>query len=87
MREGSDRALDADDVWLPAKLERVYEEFERHSAAGMVYHRVHLWNGSAIFPRTRISIPISGRVTENRRALLQYPMVALLAWRSGVKRF
>src|SRR5258706_5825190 len=37
--------LDADDVWLPEKLGRVYEIFERHPAAGMVYHRVHLWSG------------------------------------------
>src|SRR6202171_2194647 len=37
--------LDADDVWLPEKLGRVYETFERHPAAGMVYHRVHLWSG------------------------------------------
>jgi len=67
--------LDADDVWLPAKLERVYEEFERHSAAGMVYHRVHLWNGVSDISEDTYFIPISGRVTENRRALLQYPMV------------
>src|SRR6266852_9194662 len=34
--------LDADDVWMPVKLQRVYEELERRPAAGMVYHRVHL---------------------------------------------
>lgn len=67
--------LDADDVWMPAKLERVYEEFERHPAAGMVYHRVHLWNGVSNISDDTYFIPISGRVTENRRALLQYPMV------------
>ena len=74
----------ADDVWMPAKLERVYEESERHPAAGMVYHRVHLWNGvSDIFDDTYF-IPISGRVTGNRRPLLQYPMVGTfcLAFRS-----
>jgi glycosyltransferase involved in cell wall biosynthesis len=66
--------LDADDVWLPAKLRRVYEEFARHPAAGMVYHRVHLWNGISDISEDTYFILISGRVTENRRALLRYPM-------------
>jgi len=67
--------LDADDVWLPQKLGRVYEEFERHPAAGMVYHRVHLWNGAHNISEDTYFASISGRVTESRRALLQYPMV------------
>jgi glycosyltransferase involved in cell wall biosynthesis len=32
--------LDADDYWLPGKLRRVVEEFERNPAAGMVHHRL-----------------------------------------------
>jgi len=68
--------LDADDVWLPAKLGRVYEEFERHPEAGMVYHRVHLWNGAEEVSGDTYFIPVSGRVTEDPRALLQYPMMA-----------
>jgi glycosyltransferase involved in cell wall biosynthesis len=67
--------LDADDVWLPGKLRRVYEEFERHPATGMVYHRVHLWNGATDISEDIYFISVSGRVTESRRALLQYPMV------------
>jgi glycosyltransferase involved in cell wall biosynthesis len=67
--------LDADDVWLPEKLGRVYEEFKRHPAAGMVYHRTHLWNGSEDISEDGYFIPVSGNVTESRRALLQYPMV------------
>ena len=66
--------LDADDVWLPNKLGRTYEEFERQPTAGMVYHRVHLWNGTSDISDDTYFIPISGRVLENRRALLQYPM-------------
>src|SRR5206468_259694 len=46
--------LDADDVWLPGDLGRVYEEFQRQPAAGMVYHRAHLWNGPT-FPTILIS--------------------------------
>jgi glycosyltransferase involved in cell wall biosynthesis len=66
--------LDADDVWLPEKLGRVYEAFERHPEAGMVYHRVHLWKGTDDVSEDTYFIPISGRVTENRSTLLQYPM-------------
>jgi glycosyltransferase involved in cell wall biosynthesis len=68
--------LDADDVWLPGKLARVYEEFERHPSAGMVYHRVHLWNGTDEVSGDTYFIPVSGRIPENRRALLRYPMMA-----------
>jgi len=67
--------LDADDVWLPEKLGRVYEAFERHSGAGMVYHRVHLWDGARDISEDVYFAPVSGRVTESRRALLRYPMV------------
>lgn len=67
--------LDADDVWLPEKLGHVYEAFERHPGAGMVYHRVHLWDGTCDISEDTYFIPVSGRVPENRRALLQYPMV------------
>src|SRR5271163_4980349 len=33
--------LDADDLWLPGKLRRVCEAFEKNADAGMVYHRTH----------------------------------------------
>jgi glycosyltransferase involved in cell wall biosynthesis len=32
--------LDADDFWLPGKLRRIAEEFEKHPETGMVYHRL-----------------------------------------------
>jgi glycosyltransferase involved in cell wall biosynthesis len=67
--------LDADDVWLPDKLGRVYETFERNPAAEMVYHRVHLWNSSGELSEDSYFIPVSGNVAADRRALLQYPMV------------
>ena len=67
--------LDADDIWLPEKLGRVYEAFERHPEAGMVYHRVHLWRETGEISVDEYFIPVSGRATESRRALLQYPMV------------
>jgi glycosyltransferase involved in cell wall biosynthesis len=67
--------LDADDIWLPEKLGRVYETFERYPGAGMVYHRVHLWAGAGDISEDTYFIPISGRVPDDRRNLLQYPMV------------
>jgi glycosyltransferase involved in cell wall biosynthesis len=78
--------LDADDVWLPAKLGRIHEELQEHPEAGMVYHRVHLWDGSADISENGYFIPVSGRVTGNRRLLLQYPMVgtSCLAFRREV---
>jgi glycosyltransferase involved in cell wall biosynthesis len=30
--------LDADDYWLPGKLQRIVEEFEKHPDVGMAYH-------------------------------------------------
>ena len=80
--------LDADDVWLPGKLGRVYEAFEGSSGAGMVYHRVHLWDGARDISEDTYFIPVSGRVPENRRALLRYPMVgtSCLAFRREALR-
>ena len=67
--------LDADDLWLPEKLGRVYEAFERHPAAGMVYHRTYLWKSTGETSEDTYFIPISGNIPERQRALLQYPMV------------
>ncbi len=77
--------LDADDVWLPEKLGRVYEAFEGNPSAGMVYHRVHWWDGLEGISADRHFVPISGRVPESRRALLQYAMAgtSCLAFRRG----
>ena len=38
--------LDADDYWLPGKLSRTVEEFERNPEAGMVYHAYCEWNAA-----------------------------------------
>lgn len=68
--------LDADDVWLPEKLSRLSEVFERNRDAGMVYHRLFWWDGANKTEADRYFIPISGRVLENRSSLLQYPMAS-----------
>jgi glycosyltransferase involved in cell wall biosynthesis len=67
--------LDADDVWLPGKLRRVCETFERNPRAGMVYHRVHLWDGADQLTEDTYFVAMSGRVTESQADLLKYPMV------------
>src|SRR5277367_4235295 len=36
--------LDADDVWLPNKLRRVYEAFLSQPEVGMAYHRLYQWS-------------------------------------------
>lgn len=68
--------LDADDVWLPEKLGRVHETLERNPGAGMVYHRLTVWNGTEEISGDNYFAPVSGRVPESRRALLQYPMAS-----------
>ena len=78
--------LDADDIWLPGKLRRIHEAFECNPAAGMVYHRLKFWSGNGSCSDDTYFIPISGRVPESRKALLQYPMMATscLAFRRAV---
>ena len=68
--------LDADDVWLPEKLGRIREAFERNPDAGMVYHRLYWWDGANEAAADRYFIAVSGRVPESRRALLEYPMAS-----------
>ena len=68
--------LDADDTWLPQKLPKVQETFERNPDTGLVYHRAHLWDGVNDISEDPYFIPVSGRVLEDRKALLRYPMVS-----------
>lgn len=68
--------LDADDVWLPNKLKRLREVFEDNPDAGMAYHRQYWWDGADRTEADRYFISVSGRVAENRGALLQYPMAS-----------
>jgi glycosyltransferase involved in cell wall biosynthesis len=80
--------LDADDVWMPAKLGRVCETFAQNPEAGMVYHRVSLWKAEGEDSEDSYFVPVSGRVTESREDLLRYPMVgtSCLAFRRKALR-
>lgn len=67
--------LDADDLWLPGKLRRVCETFEKNPDAGMVYHRMHVWRGGEQVEEDKYFVEVSGWVPKSRATLLRYPMV------------
>lgn len=65
--------LDGDDLWLPNKLTRVAEEFEKNPRAVMVYNALIFWDcrdnsawGQSYFAE------VSGDVLSDRRKLLSY---------------
>src|SRR5277367_3728913 len=64
--------LDADDYWLPGKLRRIVQEFEKHADAGMVYHRLQEFDMQSGERRDGSFTPISGFVAKNRKDLLCY---------------
>ena len=67
--------LDADDLWLPDKLRRVCETFEKNPKAGMIYHRTYLWRAGEEAVHDSYFVEVSGNVPANRVSLLRYPMV------------
>lgn len=80
--------LDADDYWLPGKLRRLAEEFERHPEAGMVYHQLryrHEREGRLEDGRGPM---ISGFLPANTADLLGYECfpTSFLAFRRSVLR-
>jgi glycosyltransferase involved in cell wall biosynthesis len=78
--------LDADDFWLPNKIERVVREFQANPQVGMVYHRlVELDSDSGVRSDASFSA-ISGVVCQNRRDLLSYMLypTSALAFRRNV---
>jgi len=64
--------LDADDYWLPGKLRRVVEEFDRHPEAGMVYHRLEQFDMRRGTRSDGSFVAISGFVPASRKSLLSY---------------
>jgi glycosyltransferase involved in cell wall biosynthesis len=68
--------LDADDLWMPEKLRRVCETFDKNPDAGMVYHRAYVWRGGQEVRVDSHFSEVSGRIPESRVSLLSYPMVA-----------
>jgi glycosyltransferase involved in cell wall biosynthesis len=65
--------LDADDVRLPDKLQRIHQAFQNQPDAGMAYHRLDQWtdDGNGTKAGDKLStlghfIADSGRVTDTR---------------------
>ena len=65
--------LDGDDLWLPGKLRRVAEAFEKNPGTGMVYHPFEYWDEQRNTTWKDASFPaVSGHVPASAEALLQY---------------
>jgi glycosyltransferase involved in cell wall biosynthesis len=75
--------LDADDYWLPGKLRRVVEEFEKHPQAGMVYHTLRQYDArKGTFEDGGLPL-LSGFVGSSAQQLLSYVLypTSFLAFR------
>ena len=78
--------LDADDYWLPGKLSRVAEEFEKKPEVGMVYHAYCEWNASkGLFRDPRLPL-VSGFLPAEPDELLKYVLypTSFLSFRRSV---
>jgi glycosyltransferase involved in cell wall biosynthesis len=80
--------LDADDYFLPGKVQRVVDEFEKHPAVGTIYHRlVELEEQSGRLREARFAFhPMSGFLPDDREKLLRYRahQTSSLAFRRAV---
>lgn len=65
--------LDADDVWLPSKLRRVVDEFERHPEAVVVFHPNQNWDWAKnVGVDDQGFFPVCGGVLAARESVLRY---------------
>jgi glycosyltransferase involved in cell wall biosynthesis len=64
--------LDGDDYWLPGKLRRIAEEFEKNSELGMVYHPYLEINMRTGEERKSKFQPISGSLLGNAKEFFWY---------------
>jgi glycosyltransferase involved in cell wall biosynthesis len=64
--------LDADDYWLPGKLSRVVDEFEKHPDAAMVYHGLRQLDSGAGRIWDAQAAEVSGFLPAKTRDLLRY---------------
>jgi glycosyltransferase involved in cell wall biosynthesis len=78
--------LDADDYWLPGKLSRVVEEFERKPEVGMVYHAYCEWNAlKGLYREGQLPL-VSGFLPADPDELLKYVLypTSFLSFRRSV---
>jgi glycosyltransferase involved in cell wall biosynthesis len=65
--------LDGDDVWLPQKVRRVVEEFEKNPAAGMVCHPYEFWTPAENRLQPDLTFcPVSGYLPDSPIAMRQF---------------
>jgi glycosyltransferase involved in cell wall biosynthesis len=68
--------LDADDLFLPGKLARIADAFQKNPALGMVYHRFQEWHVQTGERREYTFVPISGDVHTVPDFFLRYHPMA-----------
>ncbi len=68
--------LDADDLFLPGKLARIAEAFQKDPALGMVYHRFQEWHVQTGERREYTFVPISGDFRTVPHFFLRYHPMA-----------
>jgi glycosyltransferase involved in cell wall biosynthesis len=65
--------LDADDYWLPGKLQRIVDEFQKDPQLGMVYHPfLEIDMATNTQTRSKTFIAISGSLFENPKDFFWY---------------
>ena len=64
--------LDGDDYWLPGKLRRVADEFEKNPGVGMVHHRLKELDMRTGEFRDFFFVPMNGDVASNLEGILSY---------------
>jgi glycosyltransferase involved in cell wall biosynthesis len=65
--------LDADDYFLPGKLRRIVEEFQKHPDAGMVYHaRMELFSDTGILKEEPQFVGLTGFIAKDKERMSKY---------------
>jgi glycosyltransferase involved in cell wall biosynthesis len=81
--------MDADDIFLPGKLRRVAEAFERDAALGLVYHRLQEWHVNTDERRGWEFTEVSGDLREEPEKFALYvaqPTSAVSFRRSALEK-
>ncbi|HXJ05096.1 MAG TPA: glycosyltransferase [Candidatus Acidoferrum sp.] len=81
--------MDADDLFLPGKLGRIVEAFERDAGLGMAYHRLQEWHTSTDERRSWEFVEVSGdlhKEPEKFALFVPQPTSAVSFRRSFVER-
>src|SRR5712664_895955 len=64
--------LDGDDYWLPGKLRRIIDEFEKNPGVGTVHHRLREVNEVTGEIHDGVFSAISGNIAHDRKLILSF---------------